>query len=136
VDETVIRYYRGLLSAGFENAGSFDNPSIFLDPVGEGIPFCGHPSGYMRIYISVSNDRISDIKYLCNCDPTENVAVEVLCGLVKGRTLEEVAATTESSFSQVVGGRSKELRKKAKRLLELLDRGLTRYRAEVREGRS
>ncbi len=100
MDEAVIKYYRRLLRTGFEHAGSFDNPSIFLDSVGEGLRFCGRPSDYMHIFINVSNGRIDSIKYLCNCDPAANVAVEILCTLAKGKTLEEVAAMTEDRFSR------------------------------------
>jgi NifU-like protein involved in Fe-S cluster formation len=131
VDEAVIKYYRRLLREGFEHAGSFDNPSIFLDSVAEGIRVCGHATGHMHIFINVSNKTINDIKYLCSCDPTANVAVEVLCDLVKGKTFEEVAATRTASFLKVVGSRSEELRDKAKGLLELLNRGLTRYHTET-----
>ena len=128
----MIRYYRELQRKDFENAGSLDNPSIMLDSVGEGIRFCGgRPADYMHIYINVRDDRIEDIRYLCNCDPTANVAVEVLCNLVRGRTLEEVEATTEDSIFLAVGSRSEQLQKKAKGLLELMGRGLVRYRAQT-----
>ena len=125
MDEGVIKYYRKLLRTGFEHAGSFDNPSIFLDSAGEG-RVCGAHE-YMHIFISVSNGRIDGIKYLCTCDPTANVAVEILCTLLKGKKLEEVEAITEDSFFQAVGSRSEEMREKAKGLLELLNRGLARY---------
>ena len=102
-----------------------------LDSVGEGIRFCGgRPADYMHIYINVRDDRVEDIRYLCNCDPTANVAVEVLCELVRGKTLEEVGATTEDSIFQTVGSRSEQLQKKARGLLELMGRGLSRYRTQ------
>ena len=125
MDEGVIKYYRKLLRTGFEHAGSFDNPSVFLDSHGEG-RVCGAHE-YMHIFINVSNGRIDGIKYLCTCDPTANVAVEILCTLLKGKTLEEAEAITEDSFFQAVGSRSEDLREKAKGLLELLNRGLARY---------
>ena len=85
----------------------------------------------MRIFVSVSNGRIDDIKYLCRCDPTANVAVEILCILLKGKRLEEAEAITEDSFFQSVGSRSENLREKAKGLLELLNRELTGYRTKM-----
>jgi len=135
LDEAVIRYYRRMLKAGFEHAGSLRDPSIMLDSVGEGIRFCGgHPADYMHVYIRVRNSRVDDIKYLCNCDPAANVVVEVLCNLVKGRTLEEVSGTTEEMFYHAVGSRSEEVRKKTRGILELLGRGLTRYRTASQAG--
>lgn len=129
MDEAVIKYYRRLLKSGFESAGSFQKPSIFLDSAGEGVRLCGRPAGYMRIYVNVSDGKIDSIKYLCNCDPTTNVAVEILCELAKGRTLEEVGELTEGSFFQVLGSRSDAIGKKSKSLLELLDLGFARYRS-------
>ena len=129
LDEGVIKYYRKLLKTGFENAGSFDNPSVFLDSAGEG-RVCGAHE-YVHIFINVSNGRIDGIKYLCTCDPTANVAVEVLDNLLNGKRLEEAEVMTEDLFFQAVGSRSEELREKAKGLLELLNRGLTRYQSEI-----
>jgi NifU-like protein involved in Fe-S cluster formation len=80
----------------------------------------------MHIFINVTNGRIDDIKYLCLCDPTANVAVEILCALAKGKTLEETQAITEDSFLQAFGTESEGLRKKAKGLLEFLNEGLTK----------
>jgi hypothetical protein len=41
MDEQVIKYYRRLLKTGFDHVGSLENPSIFLDSVGEKIRVCG-----------------------------------------------------------------------------------------------
>jgi hypothetical protein len=62
MDELVIKYYRKLLRAGFEHAGSLEKPSIFLDSVGEKIYICGNIGrDYMHIYINISEDTIDDI---------------------------------------------------------------------------
>jgi NifU-like protein involved in Fe-S cluster formation len=82
----------------------------------------------MQLYINIVDDTISDIKYTCACDPTANVAVEILCHLIKGRTLDEAAGLTEQDFVQFLGSEGDELRKKAKGLLELLNGGIIRYR--------
>jgi len=134
MDEAVIKYYRRLLRTGFDHAGSIQNPSIFLDSVGEGIRFCGgRPADYMNVFISVSHNVIRDIRYMCSCDPTANVAVEVLCDLIKGKTLDEAAATTQNSFFKAIGSRGEELQKKTKGLMELLERGVTRYQTAGRQ---
>ena len=130
MDEAVIKFYRKLLKTGFENAGSFDTPSISLESVGDG-RVCGHAGDSMHIFINVINDRIDLIKYLCTCDPAVNVAIEVLCTLAKGRTLDEAQAITEDSVLQIVGTSSEDLQNKARGLLELLNRGLAQY--QVRE---
>ena len=126
MDEAVIKHYRKLLKAGFENAGSFDSPSIFLESVGDG-RVCGHAGDYMRIFINVINGRINDMKYLCTCDPAANVAIEMLCTLAKGKGLDEARAITEDSLLRKIGSTTEELRNKTKGLLDIFDRGLADY---------
>jgi NifU-like protein involved in Fe-S cluster formation len=130
LDEKVVKYYRALCQNGFEHAGELGNPSIFLDTVGEKIRICSHVShAYMHIYINVRDGIIDDIKYLCTCDPTANVVVEILCGLVKGKTVAAAGALTNESFTRALGGGDAEFRKKVRGIIELLHRGLARYKA-------
>jgi NifU-like protein involved in Fe-S cluster formation len=119
MDELVIRYYRRLLREGFEHAGSLENPSIFLDTVGEKIRICGSSThNYMKIYADIRDGVIKDIRYLCTCDPTANVVVELLCSLVKGRTIAEAEALKKEDFLKRSGD-----------IIELLNRGLARYKS-------
>jgi hypothetical protein len=134
MDEAVIRYYRRLLKTGFEHAGSFENPSIFLDTVGENIRICGNLTDYLHLYVNIRDERIAGMVYLCTCDPGANVAVEILCTLTIGRPLVEIGTLTEDTFCEVLGGESPELRGKASGLLKLLDRGLTRFSANSPRG--
>ncbi|MGD1119833.1 MAG: iron-sulfur cluster assembly scaffold protein [Dehalococcoidales bacterium] len=130
MDELVIKYYRRLCQKGFEHTGELENPSIFLDTVGEKIRICSHVShAYMHIYINVKNGIIDEIKYLCTCDPTANVVVEILCALLKGKTLQEAEALTEESFSRALGSSGEEFLKKSRGMIELLHRGIARYKA-------
>jgi NifU-like protein involved in Fe-S cluster formation len=128
MDEAVIKYYRRLLKNGFEYAGTFENPSIFLDSIGENIPICSQVGReYLHFYVNIKNGIIEDIKYLCICDPTANVVIEVLCFLAKGKSIAEVQALSEEAFSLAVGTGSEEMLKKARGAIELIKRGLTRY---------
>jgi len=131
MDEAVIKSYRKLLKTGFEHFGSFENASIFLDSVGEKVLICGNTNDFMQLYINVVNNRIENIRYVCVCDPTANVAVEILCTLVKGKTLDEAAGLTEQAFGQFLGSDGEELQKKAKGLLELLKRGIVKYQTNA-----
>jgi NifU-like protein involved in Fe-S cluster formation len=131
VDEVVLKYYRKLLKTGFENAGKLDTPSIFLESVGDG-RVCGHAGDYMHIFINVTDDRIDGMKYLCTCDPTANVAVEILCILVKGKRLDEAQDITEDMLLQRLGTTGQDFRNKARGLLELLNQGLTQYQMRNR----
>jgi NifU-like protein involved in Fe-S cluster formation len=132
MDELVIKYYRRLLKNGFEHAGSMENPSIFLDSIGEKIRICGSSTrNFMHIYINIVNGAIAEVKYLCTCDPTANVVIEILCSLLRGKTLEEAEAITEDSFSSALGSRGEDFLKKSRGILELLHRGLARYKSGV-----
>ena len=137
MDELVVKYYRRLCREGFEHAGSLEEPDIFLDTVGEKIRICSHVShAYLHIYVRVNDGVIADIKYLCTCDPTANVVVEVLCSLVKGKTLAEAEALTAASFTRALGGGGEKYLEKAGGIIELLRRGIARYRSglPVKEG--
>lgn len=132
LDEAVIKYYRKLLRYGFEHMGKCDDPSIFLDSVGENIKVCAQVAhAYIHLYIIVKDSTIDDIKYVCMCDPTSNVAIEVLCSLVKGKSLEEVKKITEEDFSKVVGSKGKDFLKRADGLIKLINRGIERFQSQV-----
>ena len=90
---------------------------------------CGNTGNYMQLYLRVIDHRIDDIKYLCSCEPVANVAVEVLCTLVKRKTLDEVAQITEESFYQFLGSRDEDLSRKARGLLALLNEAIGRDRS-------
>jgi NifU-like protein involved in Fe-S cluster formation len=128
MDPEIIKYYRHLLREGFAHTGSCENPTIFLDSVGENIPICAQiGTDYLHLYINIENETITNIQYLCTCDPAANVVIEVLCDLVKGKTIEEAKALTEEAFYQVIGCRSEEVQKKVKGIIKLLHRGIARY---------
>jgi NifU-like protein involved in Fe-S cluster formation len=132
LDEAVIKYYRKLVRYGYDHMGKFDQPTIFLDTVGENIKVCAQVAqAYIHLYINISNGIIDDIKYLCMCDPTANVAVEALCSLVKGKSLDEAKRITEDDFSRVIGSKGKDFLKSAKGLIKLLKRGIERYQAKA-----
>jgi NifU-like protein involved in Fe-S cluster formation len=126
MDEAVIKFYRRLLRENFPNAGELDRPSIFVEAIGENLIDCGNTGNFMQIYLKVTDGRIVEIKYLCSCEPVANVAVEVLCSLVKGMALNEFASLTEEPFYQLLGSRDEEFSKKVRGLLELLNEGIGR----------
>jgi NifU-like protein involved in Fe-S cluster formation len=127
MDEKVIKYYRQLLRNGFNHSGVIDKATLFLDSVTEQIVHCGNIGNYMQLYVHIEDNVIDDIKYICSCDPPANVAVEILCTLVKGKTLDEVGAIVEEDFTRFLGYESAELHKRAEGLLELLHKGISRY---------
>jgi NifU-like protein involved in Fe-S cluster formation len=130
MDEVVAERYRRLLQTGFEHAGSFENPTMFIDTKAEGISICGQGSrDYMNIYIKASDGVIKELKYLCSCDPTANVVVEVLCNLVKGKTLNEAKALTKEDFFQTIGSDGGTVRRKVWGIIELLNIVINRYQA-------
>jgi NifU-like protein involved in Fe-S cluster formation len=135
MDELVIKYYRRLLREGFRHTGTLENPAIFLDTVGEKVRICGNVSrNFLHLYIDVSHDSISDIRYKCMCDPIANVVVEIMCDLVAGKTLEEAIAINEESFVGVLGSRGEEFLKRTRGIIELLNRGIDRYRSAAQAG--
>ena len=132
MDEAVIKYYRKLLKTGFKYSGTIENASIFLDTTTEKLLICGSTGDFMQLYVNVVNNKIDNIKYMCVCDPTANVAVEIMCDLAMGKTLNEVAVVNEEAFYRLLGSNGEELQKKVKGLLELLKKGVQRYKITAR----
>lgn len=128
MEEAVVKYYRQLLKTDFENSGSIENASIFIETVAERMIHCGNSGNYIHLYMMVDNNIIRNIKYTCSCEPTANVAVEILCTLVKGKTLDEAAVVSEQEFYNLLGCRGEELQIKARGLLEMLNEGIARYK--------
>jgi len=124
MDQAVIQYYRQLLKQEFPNAGELDHPSVFVEAVGEELIHCGNTGNYMQLYLQVVDERIVEIKYRCACEPVANVAVEILCDLVKGKTLDEASRVTEEPFYELLGSRNEKLGGKVKGLLQLLNKGI------------
>jgi NifU-like protein involved in Fe-S cluster formation len=130
MDEKVVKYYRRLCKTGFEHAGELPNPAIFLDTVGEQIRICAQVTNtFIHVYIDVREGVIEDCRYLCTCDPTANVAVELLCALIKGKTITQAEALSAADFSRALGSEGEEFVKKATATIELLHRGIARYKA-------
>jgi hypothetical protein len=128
MDQAIIKYYRKLLRNGFANAGRIENPSIFLDSIGENLPICGKlGQDYVHVYINVEDNKITEMKYLCNCDPTANVVFEILCGLLKGLDISDFKSINAEQFINSVGSREEEFLKRIKGSLELVRRGISRY---------
>jgi NifU-like protein involved in Fe-S cluster formation len=124
MDQAIVQYYRRLLREEFPNAGVLDHPSVFVEAVGEKLIDCGNTGNYMELYLRVVDGRIVDVKYRCACEPVANVAVEILCNLVKGRTLDEALGITEEPFYQLLGSRDERLGRKVRGLLQLLNEGI------------
>jgi len=132
MDEVVSEKYRKLLETGFEHAGSFDNPTMFVDTKAEGITICGKgPGEYINIYINVSDGVIADIKYLCSCDPAANVVIETLCSLAKGKTIKEAKALKKEHFYEAIGSNGGTVRRKVWGVIELLNIVFNRFEARV-----
>ncbi len=124
MDQAVIQYYRQLLREEFPNAGALDHPSVCVEAIGERLIDCGNAGNYMQLYLRVVGDRIADVKYRCACEPVANVAVEVLCNLVKGKTLDEASGITEEPFYELLGSRDEQLGRKVRGVLQLLNEGI------------
>ncbi len=134
MDEVITEKYRKLMHEGFKNAGQVDNPTMFIDTKAEGVSICGHGSkDFMNIYLKVTDGVVSEIKYLCMCDPTANVVVEVLCELVRGKTLEQVKAITKEQFFDYIGSSGGNVYRKVWGTIELINRVIKRWEVKQEE---
>lgn len=60
---------------------------------------------YIQRYSLICQSLDCRNKHLCACEPAANVAVEMLCGLLNGKTVEEAAGLTEGRFYQSMAAR-------------------------------
>lgn len=128
MNEIVAERYRKLMQEGFKNAGLLENATMFIDSKAEGVSICGQGrTDFMNIYIMISGDVITDVRYLCTCDPTANVVVESLCELARGLTLEKAKTLTKEQFYNSIGAEDGIVRRKVWGAIELLNRVIKRY---------
>jgi NifU-like protein involved in Fe-S cluster formation len=126
----VAEIYRRMTKEGFKNAGSIDNPTLFIDTKAEGVSICGQGrSDFMNIYLKATSGVVTEIKYLCSCDPTANVVVEALCDLVRGMTLEQARTLTKEQFYEALGTSGGSVPRKVWAAIELMTIVIKRYEA-------
>ena len=89
-----------------EIIGRFTNPKYVgeienADGIGEeGNPRCGD---VMRIFIKVKNNKISDIKFLTYGCVAAIASSDMICELVKGKTVEEAKKVTSKDVVKALG---------------------------------
>jgi NifU-like protein involved in Fe-S cluster formation len=136
MDEAIIKFYRRLLKEDFPNAGELKAPAIFVEAVGEKLINCGNTGNFMQLYLLITDECITEFKYLCACEPIANVAVEVLCDLVRGMPIEEAAGIIPEQILAVLGTHDEALSRKVCGLLEMLNEGIAIYRGQTGQGGS
>ncbi len=75
-------------------------------PNADGVGIMGDPScgDYLRIYISVKDDVISDIKFEIFGCPAAIATSSILTELAKGKALDEALKITDLDVLKVLGG--------------------------------
>jgi len=69
--------------------------------------------------------------YRCIGDPATKVAIEILCTLVKGKTLDEASLIKEDAFSQFLGCEDELMLEKAKFPIRIISLAVKRIKNEV-----
>jgi NifU-like protein involved in Fe-S cluster formation len=131
MDQAVVNYYRKLILTNFRYAGVIQNADITVNAAQEGIAVCGKKNDDpVRIYLKTVGNIVEDAKYLCMCDPVTQVAVEILCELLPGKSLETIKAMKPDAFLKLLEGESAEFTERAKLLIQLINKGIERYQSE------
>ena len=125
--EVTANYYQKMLKEKSEYTGKIGNADITLNNFGEVSPGCFNTDDFLYVYLKTSNDAITDAKYQCISDPITKVTVDLLCKLVKGKTLQEALLMKEDAFLQLVGCEDDLIREKAGFMLEMLRGGIQKY---------
>ena len=81
-----------------KNAGQIENPS----GVGEiGDPNCGD---FLRVYIKVEDEKVTDVKYQIRGCPASIACASAMTELVMGKDLEDVMMITDEDIVNELGG--------------------------------
>jgi len=81
-----------------KNVGKIKNPNAIGTNANDR---CGD---IMKIYIKVKDNKIKDIKFQTLGCPAAIAASDVLCELVKGKTLEEAEKIKDKDITKKLGG--------------------------------
>jgi NifU-like protein involved in Fe-S cluster formation len=120
MNEAIRLYYKELLKTGFKHAGLIENPSIIMNYDTTKGHLCDRTGDELHVYISIHEGLVNDAKYVGICEATLNVAVEVLCYLVKGRSINEIKNLNDDAFIKAIGSHDDKFLKKARILLDFL----------------
>lgn len=101
MDPAVILKYRRLLTTDFPNSGELEQPAVFVEAIGGKLINCGNTGNYMQLFVQLNQDSIEDIKYRCSCEPSANVAVEILCELSRHQPLSVIKQLTREETTDL-----------------------------------
>ena len=124
MDEAVKQLYRKLIKENFPNSREIEKPSVFLEANRRHMAHCSESGNYIQLFIKIEDRRITDISYLCSCEPTTNVVLEILCELARGITLEEADHLMAEYFYQIIGSREETIRVTVQGVMGLFRAGL------------
>jgi NifU-like protein involved in Fe-S cluster formation len=127
MQETTRLYYQKMLKDGFEYAGKIPDASIVIKTFDEVSAICGTPDNFLFLDIQITDNLITDIKYQCISDPITNVAVEILCALMKGKTLQEALLLRADAFLHYLGCEDETLRELAVAFLAPVHKRIRQY---------
>ena len=80
------------------NVGELTNANSIAE---ETNPVCGDR---MRLSLSITDERVTEVKYLAYGCPPTLVCGSVLTEMMKGKTVSEVSRITKADLLQAVGG--------------------------------
>jgi nitrogen fixation NifU-like protein len=80
------------------NVGDLTNANAIAE---ETNPVCGDR---MRLSLSVTDDRITEVRYLAYGCPPTLVCGSVLTEMIQGKTVSEVVEITKADLLQAIGG--------------------------------
>ena len=81
-----------------KNVGQIKNPDAI------GINKNDRCGDVMKIYLKIKNNKIKDIKFQTLGCPAAIAASDILCELVKGKTLEQAEKINERKITKKLGG--------------------------------
>ena len=131
--EGVMYYYQKAIKNGFAHSGKLENETVFLKTFGEVSPVCGNPDDFIFFYIMIDQEQITQTRYQCIVDPVTNAVIEMICSLIEGKTISEVASLNPQSLFKIIGENDSLVEEKATHLLKLINDSIILWHLKIKE---
>ena len=91
----------------------------------QGDSACGD---FLKVWIKVSDDRISDIRFQCRGCPAAIATASIMTELARGKTLSQAQQITSDDISQLAGGLPPDEDHCSNLAAQTLHKAITHYR--------
>jgi NifU-like protein involved in Fe-S cluster formation len=118
-DKVIIQKFREIFTGPSPYLGRLQGATVCADALA-----CRGSKDHLYLYARIVGDRIEEVKFECGrCDPEMFVTADIVCRLIHGRRVSELAYVDWPTFSAALGFESEDMQahfEGARRVLDAL----------------